>query len=83
MVIKMFTGLEKSEGSQWDLQQRDRKYKKERIRDEKLNTEVRNTLEGINSRLEEAEEQISDLEDRVTKSNQAEQKEKGTIKTEN
>ena len=28
-------------------------------------TEMKNTLEGINSRITEAEEQISDLEDRM------------------
>ena len=28
-------------------------------------TEMKNTLEGINSRINEAEEQISDLEDRL------------------
>ena len=36
-------------------------------------TEIKNTLEGVNSRLEEAKEWISNLEDRVTESNQAEQ----------
>ena len=35
--------------------------------------EIKNTLDGINSRLEEAEEWIGDLEDRVMESNQAEQ----------
>ena len=28
-------------------------------------TEIKNTLEGINSRIEEPEELISDLEDRI------------------
>ena len=28
-------------------------------------TKIKNTLEGINSRITEAEEQISDLEDRM------------------
>ena len=42
-----------------------------------------NTLEGINSRLEDAEEQISDLEDRVMESNQAEQQKGKGIKKEN
>lgn len=37
---------------------------------------MRNTLEGINSRLDETEEWISDLEDRVVKITQTEQKEK-------
>ena len=32
---------------------------------------MRNTLDGMNSRLEEAEEQINDPEDRVMESNQA------------
>ena len=36
-------------------------------------TENKNTLDGINSRLEEVEQHISDLENRVTQSNQAEQ----------
>ena len=35
---------------------------------------VRNTLDGMRRRLEEAEELISDLEDRVMESNQTEQK---------
>ena len=35
--------------------------------------ETKNTLDIINSRLEEAEESIGDLEDRVMGSNQAEQ----------
>ena len=37
-------------------------------------TEMRNTLEGINSRSEEAEEWISNLEDRGVESTQAEKK---------
>ena len=35
---------------------------------------MRNTLDGMNSRLEESEEWIHDLENRVMESNQAEQK---------
>jgi len=38
-------------------------------------TEIKNTLERINHRLEEAEKQISKLEDRVIESNLAEQQE--------
>ena len=38
---------------------------------------MKNTLEGINSRLEDAEEQIGDLEDRIVEITQSqEQKEK-------
>ena len=63
---------------------------------ENLNTEIsyniseikgsinknRNMLDGMNSRMEEAEEQINDLENTVLESNQAEQKKKkGLCKT--
>lgn len=40
--------------------------------------EMRNRLGGMNSRLEEAEECINDLEDRVRDSNQADYKKKYT-----
>ena len=36
-------------------------------------TEMKNTLEGINSRITEAEERISDLEDRMVEFTAAEQ----------
>ena len=39
-----------------------------------VKTTITEILEGINSRLDDAEEQISDLEDRVVEMNQAEQK---------
>ena len=46
-------------------------------------TEIKNTLEGINSRLENAED-ISHLEGSIMESNQVEQqREKGIIKNEN
>ena len=35
--------------------------------------EIKNTLDGINSRLEEGEELIRDLEDKVMESNKTEQ----------
>lgn len=38
-----------------------------------LVTEIKNTLGGINSKLEETEEQMSNAEDRIMKSNQAEE----------
>ena len=41
---------------------------------------MKNTLEGINSRITEAEEQISDLEDRVVEFNAAEQKKEKRMK---
>ena len=37
-------------------------------------TEMKNTLEGINSRITKAEEQVSELEDRMVEINEAEWK---------
>ena len=37
-------------------------------------TEMKNTLEGINSRLDDTKEQISKLEDRVMENTEAKQK---------
>ena len=55
--------------------------KKEQIRTEETITEMKNTLEGISSRLEDAEEQISNLEDRLAEITQLkQQKEKETKK---
>ena len=43
-------------------------------------TEVENTLEGINSRITEAEEWISELEDRMVKITAAEQNKQKRMK---
>ena len=43
-------------------------------------TEIKNTLEGINSRITEAEEQRSDLEDRMVEFNGAEQNKEKRMK---
>ena len=37
-------------------------------------TEIKSTLQGINSRITEAEDRISDMEDRMVKINEAERK---------
>ena len=37
---------------------------------------MRSTFDGMNNRIEEGKEKMSDLEDRVMESNQAEQKRK-------
>ena len=63
---------EKNGGLQWDPQQGDRKYKNQSETKNSV-TEVKNILTGRNSRVEEAEEPINDLEDRVMENNQAEQ----------
>ena len=46
-------------------------------------SEIRNTLSGINSGLEEAKEWISDLEERVLESNQAQQEREKNKKSKN
>ena len=43
-------------------------------------TEMKNTLEGINSRITEAEEQIIDLEDRMVEITTAEQNKEKRMK---
>ena len=43
-------------------------------------TETKNTLEGINSRITEAEERISDLEDRMVEFTTAEQNKEKRMK---
>ena len=43
-------------------------------------TEMKSTLEGINSRITEAEEWISDLEDRMVEINAAEQNKEKRMK---
>lgn len=48
--------------------------------EENSTSQINNTLKGIKTRLEEAEEQLSNLEDRVTESNQGEQKKEKRIK---
>ena len=43
-------------------------------------TEIKSTLEGINSRITEVEKRISEEEDRMVKINEAEQKKEKRIK---
>ena len=43
-------------------------------------TEMKNTLEGINSRITEAEERISDLEDKIVEITVAEQNKEKRMK---
>ena len=45
-----------------------------------IRTEMKTTLEGINSRITEAEERISDLEDRMVEFTAAEQKKEKRMK---
>lgn len=60
--------------SRLELQQKDRKYKKELIRDEEFNSQNKKYTDGSNSRIDDAEKWMSDLEDRVMEITQMEQK---------
>ena len=64
---------ETSGWTQWDLQQKDRKFKYQSEL-QKTITEMKNTLEVINSKLDGSEEQIGDLGGRVVEIFQIEQK---------
>ena len=61
MIVKMNQDREYNGGKDWEdeinIYQRPTKTKEE--------TEMKNTLEGINSKITETEEQINDLEDRM------------------
>ena len=73
MVINILTRLERRVGDLSEtLNKEIKKIKKESEMKNSV-TEIKNTLDGINSRLEEAVELISNLEDRVKKIHQAEQ----------
>ena len=63
---------EKNIRHQWDLYHRDKRDKKESEMKDTIR-EIGNGLDAMNSRLEEAEEWISDL-DKMMENNEAEQK---------
>ena len=46
-------------------------------------SEMKNTLEGINSRFDEAEEEVCELENKLTVSNQADHQKKRELKETN
>ena len=46
----------------------------------KVITEIKNTLEGTNTRITEAEDRISDMEERMVEINEAERKKEKRIK---
>ena len=73
MIIKILTGLEKSERPVWSLNKEKESIKKNQLEMKNSINEIKNDQDGVNSRLEEAEKWITDLEDRVMESNQAEQ----------
>ena len=75
MTVKMIKNLEnkmeKMQGTiNKDLEELRNKHRNNTI------TEIKNSLEGINSRISEAEEQISELEDKMVEITSEEQNEK-------
>ena len=67
-IKKMLAALEKRRHES-DPYLRDKRVKKESEMKSTIN-EIRNRLDAMNSKLEEADDQISDLEHRVMESNQ-------------
>ena len=70
MIMKMIQGLRKR--MEADIEKMQELFAKDLQELKNKQTETNNTLEGINSRTE-AEEQISDLEDRMVEINTAKQ----------
>ena len=56
MIIRILNSMKK-----------DRNHKKGPVRNKEYTSEINNTLEGINCRLEEVEDQISNLENKIEK----------------
>ena len=54
-------------------------HKKDPVRNEGQLSEIKNNLQGINSRVDEVENHINDLEDKEAKNNQSEQQEEKRI----
>ena len=71
MIIKTLTALEKRMENINEALNKEIKKNKSEMKN--MISEIKHTPDGINSRLEEAEEPINDLEDRVMEGNQAEQ----------
>ena len=77
MMIKVVKELKTrldEQSEKLDIFNRIRKYLKSQTELSSTITEVKNSLKGVNSRLDDTEEQISKLEDRVVEITEAEQK---------
>ena len=74
MVIKLFTGLERTvDELSGNFNKKIENIKKNQLELKNMITEMKNTPGWIKSKLEDEEEWISDLEDRVMESTQVEQ----------
>lgn len=79
----MITRCSVNLGSEWMNSEKFNKefknIKKDYIQLKNTNSEIKNTLKGINSRLDNTEEQISELKYRAVKITQAEQRKEKRI----
>ena len=74
MVIKMFTEPgERIEEHSGNFNKELENIKKNQLEQKNVLTEMKNTLEGINSRLGDTQEWISNLEERIVEITQSEQ----------
>ena len=80
MIVKMIQNLGNKMGKIQETFNKDlEELKSKQTMNNKLN-ELKNSLEGINSRITEAEEWISDLEDKIVEITTAEQNEEKIMK---
>lgn len=83
MVTKILTGLEKRVENISEMSTERENSKKNQSKMKNSIITIKNTLEGINNRLEDPEEWINNLEDTVMERNQAETQKEKRIKNEN
>ena len=65
MIVKMIRNLENRMENAQEPILKDLKELKNKQTEINTNTEIKNTLEGINSRISETEERINELEDKM------------------
>ena len=83
-IVKMIKNLENKREKIQESINKDIEELKNKHRETNTITKIKNTLEGINSRIPEAEERISDLEDKMVEMDSEEQnKAKRMKRTEN
>ena len=78
-IIKMLSELRRTDEHSENFNKKIENIKKNQSEVKNTITEMKNILGGFNSRLDDAEEQISNLEDRIVEITQLEQKKKKGI----
>ena len=73
MIVKMIKDLENRMDKKQESVNKDLEKLKNKHTETNNTTEIKNTLEGINSRISEAEKQISELEDKMVEITSEEQ----------